>query len=101
MVIEIAPDMAVDIPLIWQYIGEILGAFIGAPSSNMFMLKDVLSVVPQEKSKQFFQYIIGFASGFSVRRQLKFLLVFVFFLPFSSVQNSFATTLAIVRFDFE
>ena len=67
MIIELAPDMAVDIPLIWQCIGEILGAFIGAPSSNMFMLKDILSVVPEDKSKQFFQYVIRFASEFSVR----------------------------------
>jgi hypothetical protein len=25
MVVEAAPDYAVDIPLIWQYIGEIIG----------------------------------------------------------------------------
>lgn len=71
MIIEIAPDMAVDIPLIWQCIGEILGAFIGAPSSNMFMLKDILSVVPEDKSKQFFQYVIRFASEFSSKAHLQ------------------------------
>jgi len=27
MVVEDAPDYAVDIPLIWQYIGEIIGKF--------------------------------------------------------------------------
>ena len=25
MVVEVVPDYAVDIPLIWQYIGEIIG----------------------------------------------------------------------------
>ncbi|CAF4606172.1 unnamed protein product, partial [Rotaria magnacalcarata] len=34
MIIEAAPDYTVDIPLIWQYIGEIIGAFIGARASN-------------------------------------------------------------------
>ena len=67
MIIELAPDMAVDIPLIWQCIGEILGAFIGAPSSNISMLKDILSVVPEDKSKQMFQYVIRFGGEFSVR----------------------------------
>jgi hypothetical protein len=28
MIVEAAPDYAVDIPLIWQYIGEIIGKFI-------------------------------------------------------------------------
>jgi hypothetical protein len=27
MIVEAAPDYAVDIPLIWQYIGEIIGMF--------------------------------------------------------------------------
>lgn len=67
MVVEYAPDYAVDIPLIWQYIAEILGAFIGAPSPNMFLLKPILELVPNDKSKQIFQFIIRFATEFSVR----------------------------------
>ncbi len=66
-VIELVPDYAVDIPLIWQYIGEILGAFIGAPSSNISLLKPILQSTPDEKSKQLFQYIIRYAVEFSVR----------------------------------
>jgi hypothetical protein len=82
MVIEVVPDYAVDIPLIWQYIGEILGAFIGAPSSNMFILKPVLQLVPDEKSKQLFQYIIRYATEFSVRRKY-YLFYSLLFLSFS------------------
>ena len=67
MVVEVAPDYAVDIPLIWQYIGEILGAFIGAPSSNMLLLKPILQSTPDGKSKQLFQYIIRYATEFSVK----------------------------------
>jgi uncharacterized membrane protein len=66
MFIEIVPDYAVDIPLIWQYVAEILGAFIGAPSSNMNLLKPILELVPEKKSKQLFQDIIRYAVEFSV-----------------------------------
>jgi len=66
MVVDDAPDYAVDIPLIWQYIGEIIGAFIGAPTSNMSLLKPILQYVPEDKSKQLFQYIIRYATEFSV-----------------------------------
>jgi uncharacterized membrane protein len=65
--IEVVPDYAVDIPLIWQYIGEIIGAFIGGPSSNMILLKSILQTTPNEKSKQLFQDIIRYAVEFSVR----------------------------------
>jgi hypothetical protein len=44
-----------------------VGAFIGAPSSNMSLLKPILQSIPDEKSKQFFQYIIRYAVEFSVR----------------------------------
>ncbi len=64
------PDYAVDIPLIWQYVAQILGAFIGAPSSNMILLKPILQSIPETKSKQVFQDIIRYAVEFSVR--LKF-----------------------------
>jgi hypothetical protein len=85
MVVEAAPDYAVDIPLIWQYIGEIIGrsighakmtekcdcpfagAFIGAPTSNMSLLKPVSQCIPEDKSKQLFQYIMRYATEFSVR----------------------------------
>ncbi len=82
MVIELVPDYAVDIPLIWQYIGEILGAFIGAPSSNISLLKPFLQSTPDEKSKQLFQYIIRYAVEFSVRilHNLSDLLHFYFLL---------------------
>lgn len=66
MVVEYAPDYAVDIPLIWQYIGEIIGAFIGAPSSNMYLVKQILEILPNEKSKQMFEFTIRFATEFSV-----------------------------------
>lgn len=64
-IVDDAPDYAVDIPLIWQYIGEILGAFIGAPTSNMCLLKPIFQFVQDDKSKQMFQYIIRFASEFA------------------------------------
>jgi uncharacterized membrane protein len=67
MFIEIVPDYAVDIPLIWQYIGEIIGAFIGGPSSNMILLKSILQFIPDNKLKQLFQDIIRYAIEFSVR----------------------------------
>jgi uncharacterized membrane protein len=70
MLIEVIPDYAVDIPLIWQYVGEILGAFIGAPSSNMVLLKPILQSIPEMKSKQLFQDIIQYAKEFSVRFKL-------------------------------
>ncbi|CAF3794594.1 unnamed protein product [Rotaria sp. Silwood1] len=71
MVVEYVPDYAVDISLIWQYIGEILGAFIGAPSSNVFLLKSILQHVPNDKAKQFFQYIIRYATEFSSQAHLQ------------------------------
>ncbi|CAF0867973.1 unnamed protein product [Adineta ricciae] len=71
MVVEVVPDYAVDIPLIWQYIGEIIGAFIGAPSSNMALLKTILQCVPQDKSKQLFQYVIKYATEFSSRSRIQ------------------------------
>ncbi|CAF4208832.1 unnamed protein product, partial [Rotaria sordida] len=67
MIVEAAPDYAVDIPLIWQYIGEIIGAFIGAPTSNMSLLKPILECVPEDKSKQLFQFIMRYATEFSVK----------------------------------
>lgn len=67
MIIEVVPDYAVDIPLIWQYIGEILGAFIGTPSSNMNLLEPTLKLIPDNKSKQLFRDIIRYAVEFSVR----------------------------------
>jgi hypothetical protein len=70
MIIEVVPDYAVDIPLIWQYIGEIIGAFIGAPLSNMVLLKPILQLIPNEKSKQLFQYIIRYATEFSVENKI-------------------------------
>ena len=83
MLFDMVPDYAVDIPLIWQYIGEILGkisstlqetcrhsfavgAFIGAPSSNMFLLKSIVQYAPQDKATCLFQYIIRYAAEFSV-----------------------------------
>jgi hypothetical protein len=58
----------VDIPLVWQYIGEILGAFIGAAESNMSLLKPIFQSIPEENAKQLFQNIIRFAVEFSVRK---------------------------------
>jgi hypothetical protein len=37
MIVEDAPDYAVDIPLIWQYIGEIIGKFF---LSNQYIIKN-------------------------------------------------------------
>ncbi|CAF0862239.1 unnamed protein product [Rotaria sp. Silwood1] len=71
MIVEAAPDYAVDIPLIWQYIGEILGALIGAPTSNMALLKPILECIPDDKSKQLFQFIIRFATEFSSRSRIQ------------------------------
>ncbi|CAF0968729.1 unnamed protein product, partial [Rotaria sordida] len=65
MIVEAAPDYAIDILLIWQYIGEIIGAFIGAPTSNMSLLKPILECVPDDKSKQLFQFIMQYATEFS------------------------------------
>ncbi|CAF2066461.1 unnamed protein product [Rotaria magnacalcarata] len=71
MIIEAAPDYAVDIPLIWQYIGEILGAFIGAPTSNMAVLKPIFECVPDDKAKQFFQFTIRYATEFSSQSRIQ------------------------------
>jgi translation initiation factor 4G len=71
LIIEAAPDYAVDIPLIWQYIGEIVGALIGAPTSKMVLLKPILQSIPDEKSKQFFQYIIRYAVEFSSKSHIQ------------------------------
>ncbi|CAF0971392.1 unnamed protein product [Adineta ricciae] len=71
MVVEAVPDYIVDIPFIWQYIGEILGAFMGVVESNMMLLKSILQSVPDDKSKQLFQYIIRYASEFSSKPQVQ------------------------------
>lgn len=69
--IDIVPDFAVDVPLVWQYVAEIFGAFIGAPSSNMNLLKSILQPIPQNKVNQVFQDIVRYAIEFSVRRSMK------------------------------
>ncbi|CAF0970215.1 unnamed protein product [Adineta ricciae] len=71
MVVEAVPDYIVDIPFIWQYIGEILGAFMGVAESNMILLKPILRSVPDDKTKQLFQYIIRYASEFSSKSQVQ------------------------------
>ncbi|CAF4238030.1 unnamed protein product, partial [Adineta steineri] len=71
MLIEAVPDYIVDIPLVWQYIGEILGAFIGGSSSNMLLLKSILPLIPDEVSKQLFQYIIHYAVKFSSKSHVQ------------------------------
>jgi hypothetical protein len=43
-----------------------LGAFIGAPTSNMAVLKPIFECVPDDKAKQFFQFTIRNATEFSV-----------------------------------
>jgi len=63
--IEIVPDFEVDIPLLWQYIGQILGALIGAPSSNMNLLTPIFQLIPINKAEQLFNDIIRYAIEFS------------------------------------
>ncbi|UJR37779.1 hypothetical protein I4U23_030471 [Adineta vaga] len=65
MVIDTVPDYIVDIPRIWQYIGEILGAFMGVTESNILLLKSIVQSISDEKSKQLFEYIIRYAVEFS------------------------------------
>ncbi|CAM4941289.1 unnamed protein product [Rotaria socialis] len=71
MLTDLVPDYAVDIPLIWQYIGEILGAFIGGPSPNMSLLKPILQMVPAEKAQPLFKYIIKFAIEISSKSRIQ------------------------------
>ncbi|CAF3130422.1 unnamed protein product [Rotaria sp. Silwood2] len=71
MIVEAAPDYIVDIPLIWQYIGEILGAFFSAPTSNMALLKSILACVSDDKSKQLFQFIIRYATEYSSQSHIR------------------------------
>ncbi|CAF3624998.1 unnamed protein product [Rotaria socialis] len=71
MIIEAAPDYRVDIPLIWQYIGEILGAFVGTSTSNMALLKPIFECAPDDKVKQFFQFIIRYATEFSSQTRIQ------------------------------
>lgn len=48
-----------------------LGALIGAPTSNMFLLKPILQFVPEDKQKQVFQYIIRYATELSSQSRLQ------------------------------
>lgn len=66
---DVVPDFEVDIPLLWQYIGQILGALMGAPSSNMNVLKSLFPLIPKEKCQQLFQDILRYATEFSVSEQ--------------------------------
>jgi uncharacterized membrane protein len=66
LIINATEDFIVDIPLIWQYIGEIIGAFIGASASNIAILKPILKNTPSAKSAQFFADVIRYATEFSV-----------------------------------
>ncbi|CAF3531110.1 unnamed protein product, partial [Rotaria sp. Silwood2] len=50
----------IDIHFIWQFI-----AFIAASTSNMILLKSILDCVPNDKSKQLFQFIIPYGTKFS------------------------------------
>jgi hypothetical protein len=67
MASEIAEDLVVDVPLIWQYIGEIIGAFVGAPASDFALLKDIFQHVPQSKGKVCFDATMKCAVEYSVR----------------------------------
>ncbi|CAF4161377.1 unnamed protein product, partial [Adineta steineri] len=71
MLIEVVPDYIVDISLVWQYIGEILGAFISGSSLNILLLKSILPLIPDEVSKQLFQYIIRYAVEFSSKSRVQ------------------------------
>ncbi|CAF1176047.1 unnamed protein product [Rotaria sp. Silwood1] len=71
MIVKAAPDYAADIPLIWQYIGGIIGAFIGASTSNITLLKPILECVPDHQSKQLFQFIILYAKEFSSQTRIQ------------------------------
>lgn len=75
----------------------ISGAFIGAPSSNLALVKPILQHVPQQKSKQLFQYIIRYATDFSVRmiRRERIDLFLLFLVSIAS-----AKALAFIRFVF-
>ena len=44
-VLEFAEDMAIDIPLIWQYLGEIIGSMIQDKSLSLDFLEKALGQV--------------------------------------------------------
>lgn len=100
MVIELVPDFSVDIPLIWQYIGEIIGAFVGGPLSNMLLLKPILQMIPDEKTKQLFQYTMRFAIELSVSIKSIMCSCFthIYWFVCILVQVTYTKTLAIIRF---
>lgn len=65
--VENIPNYAVDIPRLWEYIGELIGAFVSVSSSNMSLLRSILPLIPNTKVKELFQHIIRYAIEFSVR----------------------------------
>ncbi|CAF3003467.1 unnamed protein product [Rotaria sp. Silwood2] len=71
LIVDAAPDYVIGIPLIWQYISEVIGAFIAASTSNMALLKSILDCVPDNKSKQLFQCIIRYATEFSSQSHIQ------------------------------
>ncbi|CAF1438269.1 unnamed protein product [Adineta steineri] len=71
MILEVAVDYAIDVPEIWQYFGEIIGAFIGGSTSNMSLIKPILQSVPEDISNELFQYIIHYATEFSSQSRIQ------------------------------
>ncbi|CAF3665950.1 unnamed protein product [Rotaria sp. Silwood1] len=72
-VVDFAPDLAIDIPRIWQYIGEIIGPFlIGTSSSSRIdLLTAIFQKIPDTKSKQMFEYIMRYAVDFSSKEHVR------------------------------
>ncbi|CAF0727027.1 unnamed protein product, partial [Didymodactylos carnosus] len=73
-VLEIADDLSVDIPLVWQYIGEIIGTYVGSSQSqsttNISIVKTIMQTVPDDKSKKMIADIIKYAQEFSSKSKL-------------------------------
>ncbi|CAF3896743.1 unnamed protein product [Rotaria sordida] len=72
-VVDLAPDLAIDIPHIWQYIGEIIGSFLigTSSSSHIDLLTAIFQKIPDTKSKQMFEYIIRYAVEFSSKEHVR------------------------------
>ena len=64
--VSLVPDFEVDIPLIWRYISEIVGAFVGASSYTISLFKQLISIVPSDKAAQFITDCLQTAVQYSV-----------------------------------
>ena len=62
-ILEFADDMAIDIPKIWEYLGEIVGPMIQDKSVPISFLRSIVEPLKPEKVGQFLANVLNDAAS--------------------------------------